>query len=92
MPTTVAIRWVLDRPGVAAAIIGTRSARHLEANRGVFEFHLDDADLAAIATVLVRATGPSGAVYALEREPGGRHAEIMKTNLSGDQRDPIVRA
>ena len=56
--TAVATRWVLDRPGVAGAIIGARYAEHLPDNLNVFRFALDDDDRAAIARVLARRTGP----------------------------------
>ncbi len=81
-PTSVALRWVLDRPGVVAALVGTRGAAHLEDNRRVVGLRLDDEDRQSIARVLERAAGPSGEPFALERQAGGRHARIMKTDLN----------
>jgi len=52
---SVASRYVLDRPGVAAVIVGARSAAHVAANAGVFAFSLDAADRAEIAGVLAVA-------------------------------------
>jgi aryl-alcohol dehydrogenase-like predicted oxidoreductase len=80
--TAVATRWVLDRPGVAGAIIGARYAEHLPDNLNVFRFALDDDDRAAIARVLARRTGPAGEPYALERDREGRHGRIMHDNLN----------
>ncbi len=79
---SVAVRWVLDRPSVAAAIVGTRSAAHLEGHRQTFGLSLSSNDLAAIEGVLSRYPGPAGPVFGLEREPGGAHSIIMKTELN----------
>lgn len=78
----VATRWVLQRPGAAAAIVGARHAGHLSDTLRIFDFALDDEDMASIESVAQKAQGPLGAVYALERVKGGQHAAIMKYNLS----------
>jgi len=80
--STVALRWVLDRPGVAAAVVGAAGDRHLERTLEAFRLELDGEDRAAIEGVVARATGPAGDVYALERVPGGRHAAIMRYDLN----------
>jgi aryl-alcohol dehydrogenase-like predicted oxidoreductase len=82
--TAVATRWVLDRPGVAAAIVGARYAEHLADNLAVFRFALTAHDLAEIEAVRARRTGPLGDAYALERDKDGRHGRIMKYNLNRD--------
>ncbi|NNG03535.1 MAG: aldo/keto reductase [Inquilinus sp.] len=76
----VALRWVLDRPGIAGAIVGATSARHLAENLRVFSFQLDDEDELAIRTVTDRRTGPEGDCYDLERDKEGRHGRIMRYN------------
>ena len=81
-PTTVAVRWVLERPQVAAVLLGTRNAAHLEQNLEVFRLRLDEEDRARLEEVQAGAQGPSGEPFSLEREPGGRHAEIMRTDLN----------
>lgn len=50
----VAIRYVLDQPGVSAAIIGCRlgASEHIYENIRVFDLRLDDSDKAEIAEVL----------------------------------------
>lgn len=78
----VAARWVLDRPQVAAVLVGAKSAAHAASNARIFDAALDDADRRALAAVLARARGPGGDVFGLERQPGGRHAAIMKTELN----------
>ena len=55
---------------------------HLPDALRTFSFTLDRTDLEAIERVTCRALGPVGDVYAAEREKGGRHAAIMKYNLS----------
>ncbi len=76
----VALRWVLDRPGVAGAIVGATSARHIEENKRVFSLRLDADDEAAVQAVLERRTGPAGDCYDLERDKDGRHGRIMRYN------------
>ena len=46
--SSVATRWVLDRPAVSAAIVGARTARHLPTTLEVFSFALDTKDVSAI--------------------------------------------
>lgn len=77
----VATRAVLQKEGVAAAIVGVRHARHLPDTLRVFDFELDAEDMAAIRAVVDPARGPSGDVYSVERIKGGPHASVMKYNL-----------
>jgi aryl-alcohol dehydrogenase-like predicted oxidoreductase len=78
----VALRWTLDQPHVAAAIAGARSAAHLRQTLEALTFSFDDQDRNGLRAVLAKEPGPAGEIYALEREKGGRHARIMKTNLN----------
>ncbi len=80
--STIAMRWALDQPQVAAVIVGARYARHLPQTLPVFNFELDEADRSAIQSVLSKAKGPTGPVYALERDKDGIHGRIMKYNLN----------
>lgn len=82
--SSVASRWVLEQPGVAAAIIGARNASHLARYREIFSFSLDAADHAAIAAVRERMSVPPGDVFDLERDKEGRHGRIMKYNLNAE--------
>jgi aryl-alcohol dehydrogenase-like predicted oxidoreductase len=79
---TVATRWVLDQPGVAAAIVGARYADHLDQTLAVFGLTLDAQDHALLAPLLAAHPGPRGDTYALERDKSGRHGRIMKYNLN----------
>jgi aryl-alcohol dehydrogenase-like predicted oxidoreductase len=88
--SSVATRWVLDQPQVAAAIVGARYARHLPQTLEVFRLALDDADRAAIAAILAQAAGPGGAVYGLEGDRSGRHGRIMKYNLNANPNDKVL--
>ncbi|MGE3301994.1 MAG: aldo/keto reductase [Hyphomonadaceae bacterium] len=78
----VATRWVLDQPGVAAAIVGARYADRLDETLGVFRFTLDSEDHAALDALLAAHPGPPGDTYALERDRNGPHGRIMKYNLN----------
>jgi aryl-alcohol dehydrogenase-like predicted oxidoreductase len=76
----VAVRWVMDQPGVAGVIVGARHARHLPQTVAATTLVLDEEDRGRIARAQ-GAMGPAGDVYDLERVPGGRHAAIMRYNL-----------
>jgi aryl-alcohol dehydrogenase-like predicted oxidoreductase len=81
---SVATRVVLDRPGVAAAIVGATNTAHLAAHATVADLSLTAADRAAIEAVLSRRQGPLGDVYHLERDRHGPHGRIMKYNLNDE--------
>jgi len=78
----VALRWVLDQPGVAGVMVGARHAGHLDQIRAADALVLDAEDRAAIARVQAAAAGPAGEVYALERMTGGPHAAVMRYTLN----------
>lgn len=78
----VALRWVLDQPQVAAAIVGARNATHLPTTLRSLNIVISNAHGVAIDHLLAESGGPSGDVYELEREKGGRHAAIMRYNLN----------
>jgi len=90
--SSVATRWVLQQPQVAAAIVGARYARHLPKTLEVFSFNLDDDDLSRLDELLARAPGPQGDVFALERDRSGRHGKIMKYNLNTRPDDQVLGA
>ncbi len=75
---SVAIRYVLDKPGVAVTVVGARNAAHLD--RLVRPVTLDEVDRRAIARVVSQATGPRGDCYELERIEAGPHSAIMWKN------------
>jgi len=79
---TVATRYVLQKERVGAAIIGVRHAHHLPDTLRLFSFELDRQSLAAIKQVTDKAEGPAGGIYSVERIKDGKHATIMKYNLS----------
>lgn len=79
---TVATRWVLDQPSVAAAIVGARYADRIGETLAVFGLQLDDRDHAAISAILVDHPGPAGDTYTLERDKTGPHGRIMKYDLN----------
>lgn len=78
----VALRWVLDQPGISAAIVGARHAKHLPGTLAALDLDLSEAEREALAAALGEGLGPQGDVYALEREKGGRHAAIMRYGLN----------
>lgn len=84
---TVATRYILQKPSVAAAIVGTRRPDHIPDTVRVFSFALDEEDLTRIESVSANA-GLKGPIYGLERTPDSRHASIMHTNLCQGATDP----
>ena len=79
---SVASRAMLDRPQVAAVIVGATNTTHLEAHARVAALRLDADDRAAITAITDRRRGPEGDVYTLERDRTGRHGRIMKYELN----------
>jgi aryl-alcohol dehydrogenase-like predicted oxidoreductase len=82
----VALRWVLDRPAVACAMVGTFHGGHLEANLGALALSFTDEDHAEIAAALAALEDLDGDVWDLEREEGGRHSRIMWKNIASGRR------
>ena len=80
--SAVAIAWVLEQPGVAAAIVGARYADALPQTLQALQVRLSDVDRAAIDGMLADAPGPQGEPYALERDRQGPHGRIMKYDLN----------
>jgi aryl-alcohol dehydrogenase-like predicted oxidoreductase len=81
----IAIRYVLDRPGVATAIVGARTDAHLADVLSVTDIRLTPTDIAAIDAVAEGAPGPAGDCYTLERDPEGPHTLMnwKNQNLGG---------
>jgi aryl-alcohol dehydrogenase-like predicted oxidoreductase len=75
---SVAIRYVIDKPSAAVALVGARNAAHLDDL--VQAVALDEADRSAIARVVSQAPGPRGDCYELERVEDGPHSAIMWKN------------
>jgi aryl-alcohol dehydrogenase-like predicted oxidoreductase len=80
--STVASRAMLDRPQVAAVIVGARNRSHLAANLAITQLHLTEADHREIDAVLSERRIPDGDTFTLERDRSGRHGSIMKYNLN----------
>jgi aryl-alcohol dehydrogenase-like predicted oxidoreductase len=79
---TVATRAILDRPGVAAAVVGATNVAHLSSHMQIGALKLDASDHALLAGILEPLIGPLGDVYTLERDRAGKHGRIMKYNLA----------
>jgi hypothetical protein len=79
----VAIRYVLDKPGVAAATVGARTAERL--GDLLQPLVLDEDDRRTLARIVAQAPGPRGDCYELERLEDGPHSAIMwkNQNLGG---------
>ena len=82
-----ALRAMLDHDDLTAAILGARYAHHLENNLKALAFTPSEADRKELATILAKRTGPSGAVFGLERDRTTPHGQIFKTNLNANPAD-----
>jgi aryl-alcohol dehydrogenase-like predicted oxidoreductase len=78
----VGMQYILQKPGVTAAVVGARDTKHLDALKKIISLRLDDQDNQVLREVLSRSKGPSGPVYGLERDREGRHGRIMRYNLN----------
>lgn len=82
-PAAIALRFVLEQPGVAAAVMGfTTLARTRECMRAL-EIELGPEDHARIRRHTDVAPGPQGDVFMLERDRVGPHGRIMRYDLGG---------
>jgi len=81
---TAASAAILNKPGVAAVIVGARDRAHLDANLRICSLALTAEDVARIDRVLANAKELPGEVYELERDRTGRHGAIMKYNLNAE--------
>lgn len=79
---SVASNWVLLQPQVAAVIIGSRNATHVDRYKEVFALHMDEGDIDAIAIIKSQMNTPPDDVFDLERNKNGPHGSIMKYNLN----------
>jgi len=78
--SSVATRWLLDRPGAAVALLGARDASHLAEALEVFPLRMDDAERETLSAFARAAPGPRGDCYELERVEDGAHSSIMWKN------------
>ena len=77
----VAARWILDRPSVSAIILGTGRRSRVPENLSLSRISLDDEDRERLTAHLRSQRIPPGDPYDLERDPGGVHSRILRTNL-----------
>ncbi len=78
---SIACRWVLDQPGVAAIVLGISSQSRAAENRQVAEISLDAADRQLIVDRLATMRTPDGDPYDIERDINNVHHKIIKTDL-----------
>jgi len=82
-PTSaVALRFVLDQPGVAASIVGFSTVARMREAASALELRLDAGEHARIRRHTDAAPGPEGDVFALERDRNGPHGRIMRYDLN----------
>ena len=78
--STIAARWVLDKPQVAVALVGAKDAKHLDETLDIFRVKLDAADREVLDALAASSPGAPGDCYAVERDPASIHKRIMQMN------------
>ena len=89
--SNIAIRYVLEREQVGAAIIGTRHARYLDETLKVFSFSLDEEDNNRIMNIQIQSTGPNGDIYSVDREENRDALENLKTEYFDVENGQLVK-
>jgi aryl-alcohol dehydrogenase-like predicted oxidoreductase len=77
-----ALRWVLERPAVAATVTGIDSLAQADELRAALEMTWDPETKAELDEVLDATPVPPGPVYGVERVIDGPHGAIMRYNLN----------
>ena len=83
--STIALRWVLDRPTVAAAMVGTFHGGHLVANLEALALELTEEDRATLDAAVRDLEDLEGDVFGLERDEESPHGRILWKNLASRQ-------
>ncbi len=82
-PANIATAFVLQTPGVSAAILGPRNARHIS-ELDQLDTCLTDAEYRQLFELLKRPLSKiQDDIYSYERNTASQHARIMKYNLNG---------
>lgn len=79
--SNVASRYILEKEGVAAIIIGTRSSRHIKSNQNIFDLKLTELDIKKIDRFMKDQPILSGQPFELERN-APIFKNILKMNLN----------
>ncbi len=79
-----ALRFVLDRPGVAATITGIDTLDHADELLAALDRKVPAEAWAPLEAALAETPVPPGPVYGLERDREGPHGRIMRYNLNDE--------
>lgn len=78
----VATKYILSQAGVAAAIVGVRSSRHVKSNAQIFDFDMDATEIENIRDYLGKFGTVDGEPFEQERTIGSKYRNIMWMNLN----------
>ncbi len=76
----VATRYILEKDGVAATIIGIRNSRHVADNAKIFSFDFEPNEIGQIDSFLAQYPTVEGEPYQLERDPNSIFRSIIRVN------------
>ena len=85
---SIAAKWVLDQPAVAAIILGTGRHSRADQNSSLCRLELDDADRQRITACLADLRSPPGEPFDLERDTHSPHSRIIRTELQDEKVAP----
>jgi aryl-alcohol dehydrogenase-like predicted oxidoreductase len=77
----IATKFVLQTPGVSAAILGPRNTRHLSELDELDDFALTSEEHTSLQRTM-QQLGIKDDIYSYERDATGPHGRIMKYNLN----------
>lgn len=79
----IAVAFVLQTPGVSAAIVGPRNAKHIEELDQLTNIKLTAQDYQQLRQLANRARKQiTGDIYSFERKIDGPHGQVMRYNLN----------
>ena len=81
----LASRYILDKEGVAAVVIGVRNSRHVDDNVRIFSFDLSEIDREEITSFIRQFPIIEGEPFELERTPGSKYRNIMHMNINEEE-------
>jgi aryl-alcohol dehydrogenase-like predicted oxidoreductase len=78
--SVIALRQVLDQPGVSALLLGASSPANISGNLQVFDISLTSEDRQELSAALARMTPPGGGPGELERDPNSIFGTLIEAS------------
>lgn len=85
--SNIATRYILEQPGVGAAIVGVRNSRHVRDNSAIFAFDFEPSELQALRDFMNRFPMLYGEPFEMERTVGSKYRNIMHMNINMEEQE-----